>query len=67
MQSSRNGVVPERCSWSEGYAAMRSKTINGGAVGTIPVNGNQGHDTAVMPDIVNADHSFAKNDSDRES
>ena len=48
-------------------AAMRSKTINGGAVGTIPVNGNQGHDTAVMPDIVNADHSFAKNDSDRES
>ena len=48
-------------------AAMQSKTMNGDAVHTIPVNSNQEHDTVVMPDMVKAALTSTKNDSDRES
>ena len=41
--------------------------MNGDAVHTIPVNGNQEHDTVVMPDMVKAALTSTKNDSDRES
>ena len=48
-------------------ATVQNKTMNGGAVRTIPVNSNSEHDTAVKPEIVDVKHGFATNGSDRES
>lgn len=48
-------------------AAMQSKTIEGGAVSTIPVNGDQEHDTAEKPEMPIAKHDAPTSDSDRES
>ncbi len=48
-------------------AAMQSKTIEGGAVSTIPVNGDQEHDTAEKPEMPIAKHDASTNGSDRES
>lgn len=48
-------------------AAMQSKTIEGGAVSTIPVNGDQEHDTAEKPEMPIAKQDASTSDSDRES
>lgn len=48
-------------------AAMQSKTIEGGAVSTIPVNGDQEHDTAEKPEKPIAKQDASTNGSDRES
>ena len=48
-------------------AAMQSKTIEGGVVSTIPVNGDQEHDTAEIPEMPIAKHNASTNGSDRES
>ena len=48
-------------------AAMQSKTIDGGAVSTIPVNSDQEHDTAEIPEMPVAKQDASTNGSDRES
>ena len=61
-----NGVEGQNDLTTE-QTSMQSKTMNGSAVHTIPVNGNLEHDTAVKPEVVNAEQKTATNGSDRAS
>ena len=63
----RKNEIEEHDNLASQEAAMQSKTIEGGAVSTIPVNGDQEHDTAEIPKMPIAKHNASTNGSDRES